>query len=217
MANSEQSSPERLAYWYFRLNGFLTIENFIVHPDTGRNQRTDADILAVRFAHRAENLINPMADDPCVSECRAFCNVIIAEVKSSTCALNGPWTRPDDQNIHRVLKSIGCLSPMEIDSAAKALYQKGMFNNTIVTCRLIAVGDKRGQLPIEGVHQIIFNNMIEFIHARFRAYRHQKSSVGNWASDGRRLKNLASSHSERSDFKREARQYFGLCSEDARQ
>jgi len=25
--------PEDLAYWYFRLNGFLAIKNFVVHPD----------------------------------------------------------------------------------------------------------------------------------------------------------------------------------------
>lgn len=29
-------SPERLAYWYFRLNGFLTTENFVVHPEPRR-------------------------------------------------------------------------------------------------------------------------------------------------------------------------------------
>jgi len=27
---------EKLAYWYLRLNGFLSIPNFIVHRDTGR-------------------------------------------------------------------------------------------------------------------------------------------------------------------------------------
>ena len=25
--------PEKVAYWYFRLNGFLQIENFVVHPE----------------------------------------------------------------------------------------------------------------------------------------------------------------------------------------
>jgi hypothetical protein len=24
---------EKVAYWFFRLNGCLTIENFVVHPD----------------------------------------------------------------------------------------------------------------------------------------------------------------------------------------
>jgi hypothetical protein len=33
--------PEKVAYWYFRLNGFFQIENFVVHPATSDSQRTD--------------------------------------------------------------------------------------------------------------------------------------------------------------------------------
>src|SRR2546421_2682459 len=54
---------EQLAYWYLRLNGFLSIPNFVVHPDEGRRQRTDVDLLAVRFPYRSENLRRPMRDD----------------------------------------------------------------------------------------------------------------------------------------------------------
>ena len=91
-------NPERLAYWYFRLNGFFTTENFIVHPDQGRDQRTDADLLVVRFAHRAENLQRPMEDDLRVVSCNTFANVIIAEVKTGECRLNGPWIDPVRRN-----------------------------------------------------------------------------------------------------------------------
>jgi hypothetical protein len=52
--------PEKVAYWYFRLNGFFQIENFVVHPARRGGQRTDADLLTVRFPHRAERLF----DDP---------------------------------------------------------------------------------------------------------------------------------------------------------
>ena len=38
-------TPEALAYWYFRLNGFLTTANFVIHDEGGAGQRTDADIL----------------------------------------------------------------------------------------------------------------------------------------------------------------------------
>ena len=31
-------SSEALGYWFLRLNGFLTIPNFVVHPDTGSQQ-----------------------------------------------------------------------------------------------------------------------------------------------------------------------------------
>ena len=47
-------NPERVASWYLRLNGFLQIENFYVHPEGRGGARTDADLLAVRFPHRAE-------------------------------------------------------------------------------------------------------------------------------------------------------------------
>ncbi len=31
--------PEKVAYWYFCLNGFLQIENFVVHPERRGGQR----------------------------------------------------------------------------------------------------------------------------------------------------------------------------------
>jgi hypothetical protein len=44
--NLPEISPESVAYWFFRLNGCLTIVNFVVHPDLARedeprSQRTD--------------------------------------------------------------------------------------------------------------------------------------------------------------------------------
>ena len=41
-------NSEDLAYWYFRLNGFLTIQNFVVHPN-----RTEIDIIAARMKFMA--------------------------------------------------------------------------------------------------------------------------------------------------------------------
>ncbi|HEV3146870.1 MAG TPA: hypothetical protein VGZ47_23485 [Gemmataceae bacterium] len=52
---------EELAYWYLRLNGCFTIPNFVVHPDSGTNQKTDIDVFAVRFPFRAE--LPGMKDD----------------------------------------------------------------------------------------------------------------------------------------------------------
>ena len=41
---------ESLAYWYFRLNGFLPLTNFVLHrPDSLRRYNADSDLLAVRF------------------------------------------------------------------------------------------------------------------------------------------------------------------------
>ena len=42
-------SSERLAYWFLRLNGFLTQYNFVVHPEGADeyghyNQQTEVDV-----------------------------------------------------------------------------------------------------------------------------------------------------------------------------
>src|SRR5258707_13497545 len=70
---------EQLAYWYLRLNGFLTIPNFIVHPEQGRNQETDVDLLAVRFPYRAE--LRTMEDDEVFTRVREKSFIAFAEVK----------------------------------------------------------------------------------------------------------------------------------------
>ena len=43
-----QIKTDRLAYWYFRLNGFLTIENFILHRVAAVGV-TRSDLIAGQF------------------------------------------------------------------------------------------------------------------------------------------------------------------------
>lgn len=84
----ERLDPEKVAYWYFRLNGFFQIENFVVHPARRGSQRTDADLLAVRFPHRAERLFddpnNIMADDEqSLALSREMIDVLLIEIKAN--------------------------------------------------------------------------------------------------------------------------------------
>ena len=140
-------NAEKVAYWYFRLNGFLQIENFVVHPERGSEQRTDADLLAVRFPYRAERLFdNPhdiMRDDEArLSLSADQIEVVIAEVKTNRpCTLNSPWTREDHQNVHRVLAAIGCLPPGQIKQAAADIYTTGIHKSELgLRVRRVAVG-----------------------------------------------------------------------------
>lgn len=115
-SESFRLSCEKVAYWYLRLNGFLQLENFYIHPRGRGGARTDADLLAVRFPYRAERLYDTpdqiMPDDSSgLSLSKDRIDVLIAEVKKSRCALNGPWTNCSGQNVHRVLAAIGCLPP----------------------------------------------------------------------------------------------------------
>lgn len=120
---------EKLAYWYLRLNGFLSIPNFIVHRDTGRGQRTDVDILGVRFPYRVELVRNPMEDDTPFTKFRDRPYLVIAEVKLGQCALNGPWTDPALENMQRVLRAVGAFRDDQIATVADSLYHYGIFAN----------------------------------------------------------------------------------------
>ncbi|MER8809572.1 hypothetical protein [Mesorhizobium australicum] len=176
----EHLDPEKVAYWYFRLNGFFQIENFVVHPERRGSQRTDADLLAVRFPFRAERLFDDpndiMADDMqrlALSE--NLIDIVIAEVKTNQpCTLNGPWTRQDQQNVHRVLAAIGCLSPDRIEAAAADIYRAGSHFTDTLRIRLVAVGRDRSEeisATYPEVTQLLWAEMLVFIWDRFHRYR----------------------------------------------
>lgn len=203
-------SPEKVAYWYFRLNGFLQIENFVVHPERRGGQRTDADILGVRFPFRAERLFdNPhdimRDDDARLSLTADQIDVVIAEVKTNQpCTLNGPWTREDDQNVHRVLAAIGCLPPGNIEPAAADIYRAGIHNSELgLRVRLVAVGASLSEelaLAFPEVTQLIWPEILAFIWDRFHTFRRQKTQVDQWDSQGRLLKTMADSFGDSETF-----------------
>ena len=48
---------DAVAEWFLRLNGFFTVVNFVIHPiepNEASLQRTDADVVGVRFPYRQE-------------------------------------------------------------------------------------------------------------------------------------------------------------------
>lgn len=193
-------NPEKVAYWYLRLNGFLQIEDFYVHPSGRGGARTDADLLAVRFPYRAERLFDDpsdiMEDDVGrLSLSGDKVDVVIAEVKAGRCALNGPWTNPDRQNVHRVLAAIGCVPHDRIDAAAKDIYREGFYEEDgALRIRLITIGREedshvRGLYP--RVPQIIWSDLLGFVFDRHHKYRNQKTQTDHWDFTGKLLKKNA--------------------------
>jgi len=187
-----QMKAERLAYWYLRLNGYLTIPNFIVHPDPGMSagQRTDVDVLGVRFPHRCELLVDPMEDDPeiVLDETRPV--IVIAEVKGSGCELNGPWTRRNDENIQRVIRAVGAFSTVAVDGVSAALYERGRYEDEQYVVSLVCIGSERNR-RVESrypcVPQVTWINILAFIHGRFSRYYDPKRAHPQWDEDGKRL------------------------------
>jgi hypothetical protein len=212
--------PERVAYWYLRLNGFLQMENFVVHPERRGGQRTDADLLAVRFPYRAERLFDEPAgimEDDCrgLSLSSTVIDVVIAEVTGNQpCKLNGPWTDPSRRNMQRVLAAIGCLPTTEIETAAKDIYRTGVYEQrTNLRIRLVAIGRDRNPC-LEHAHrhvtQVTWRDVLPFMWWRFNAYWRQKRDVDQWDKHGKWLRQLADDSADAVGFTSRALRSMGI-------
>lgn len=186
-------TAEEIGYWYFRLNGFLAIPNFVVHPDEGSNQRTDVDIIGVRFPHRSELVRDPLQDHAEITKLYDDEHkplMVFAEVKKSQCRLNGPWTTSSAGNMQRVLGATGIVPTSQHDVVAQSLYESGRWSDSELLISLFCLGsDHNRQLARDypGVPQVLWPDALSFIFDRFRAYRLQKSRHDQWPESGKRL------------------------------
>jgi hypothetical protein len=192
---------EQLGYWYLRLNGFLTIPNFVVHPEQGRNQETDVDRLAMRFPYRKE--LRRMEDDEVFTRIREKSYIAFAEVKVSLCTLNGPWTNPDRQNMQKVLRALGAFPDGENELVAQALYDHGFFKSQLYYVSLVCIGRQENPQVAKSypnVPQIVWPQVLTFIYSRFRQYRQQKVSHGQWDRQGHDLWNWSEQCGDAEEF-----------------
>jgi len=160
---------EKLIYWYLRFNGYLTVENFIVHPNFKRDPEAEADILAVRFPLSAEdprrftfgrdsNLIIPDRID-----------FIIGEVKSSRCDINPSWSEPHRENIQYALRWLGYWPEGEIDAISRAVYNQKVWASDSASVRFVCFGmeenlELRQKYP--SMKQILLVPMMNFVRNR---------------------------------------------------
>lgn len=209
---------ESVAGWYFRLNGFFTIRNFVLHPGKKGGQRTDADIAGVRFPFRAEFPTGGAADAEQFNRINDRLYLAIAEVKRARCELNGPWTDPAKENMPALLGAIGILPQNEIPAAAASLYDCGVFENDKLYCSLVSVGDEVNTdlaTSYPSVPQFTWDEMLRFVHDRFSTYRNQKADHQGWDEVGKELWRLSEEH-EPESFVREVRVMLGLHTERPR-
>ena len=190
--NMMQSNAEAVAAWYFRLNGFFTTLNFVVHPDLGSVQRTEVDILGVRLPHRSETAGGRTLDDDKILEFGdGKTLLIICEVKDDgACRLNGPAKDPERADLQKVLSAIGAFENGEVAKAAAGLYQSGSYKNSTYRAHLIALAAERdSKLTAErpDVLQITWLDVADFIHCRFRSHKDPKKQHPQWDSIGKKL------------------------------
>jgi len=194
------NQAELLAYWYFRLNGYLTIKDFVVHPDIGIGQRTDIDVLGVRFPHRRELFENTMVDDEKIIHPTKI-QIVFAEVKAGICTINNSWTEKARRNIERFLKAVGIVIPERVEDVAEIIYRDGKYEDDTVVIEIVVLGLSLSNLitaHFPRIKQIIWTDILSFIYYRFRQFNRQKRDHDQWDIFGIELyQNAITSHSER--------------------
>ena len=208
-------SLDSAAEWFLRLNGFLTMLNFVVHPveqTEGTVQRTDADVLGVRFPYRQEVVGgDPLIDHPAFQGLpRAV--FVIAEVKAGRCRLNGPWTRPEDENVGNVLRSLGCVAPESLKVVSDSLYQNGRFESTELEARLVCFGVCLSTDLPTGALQFIWDEVFGFVYDRHQTFWRVKRQNQQWPPIGRFLWDSCRNQ-QRDVYVREMRKAFGVAGE----
>lgn len=195
-------NPEKLAYWYFRLNGFLSIENFVIHPDWKYEQRTDIDLVAVRFPYRDELPENPMKDDTRIILAPDKIRIVLAEVKTGMCDLNDSWLNRNKNNMQQILYAIGSFE--NVVAVSEELYEHGWYENNNFVFSLFCLGQRTNQTHINKlprVPQLTWDEVLFFIHERFRHYEDQKCSHEQWDETGHTLWDLAKKHFNFNEFR----------------
>lgn len=163
---------EKLVYWYLRFNGYLTVENFTVHPDHKKEPEAEADILAVRFHNSKEepegycferdgNLILPDVTD-----------FIIGEVKSGMCAVNeNSWGDSHRKHVEYALEWMGFLpdDPKAVSAVADELYKNRTWSDDSYSVRFVCFGNRENEelsKTYSKVKQILLSHMMDFVVRR---------------------------------------------------
>ena len=186
---------EKLVYWFFRLNGCFTFENFVVHPDECGSQRTDADIIALRLLHRQElrTSDDPMEDYPLFQDQKKYASVFFVEVKKGECSLNGPWRDPKKKNIQRVLNAMGCVPENNVEAASAQLYENYRFiQDNIISISFAMIGKTlSSRRDWRHIPQLTWDAILRWMYSRYVIYKEQKADNKQWDDVGKRLYKLA--------------------------
>jgi len=172
---------EQFVRWYLRFNGYLAIENFVIHrPDgSGVPQGGEIDILSVRFPFSREDVTSQdfdptriQKDSRLLSDPRFGGRVdfILAEVKSKNAAVNDIWRVTDTTNekaakVAYILRWLGAFkNESTIMQVSEDLQQHHVAFHGRYCFRVLCFAKTKSQQAVPpSIQQITFQEIAEFI------------------------------------------------------
>jgi hypothetical protein len=161
---------------YLRLNGFLSITNFIVHPP---DKRTDVDILAVRFPFQREDINGDvLPNDPTLCLSHQKIEVVLVEVKSSKQCINRSWRNPEV--VKYVLGFLGYFhsESCELACASERLARKQPYETDSIRIKVMLFTGNQRACQSEVVRRL--DSALEFVYNRFKEYKTLKADHSMW-------------------------------------
>jgi hypothetical protein len=151
---------EQLAYWYFRLNGFFLITDFVNHRNDNHVTTHDTDLLAVKMPFTSEAIGGDYLDEYITGKIHG----VIVEVKS------GQYSASEVLNNQDILREsinrLGLLEEQDIDTSLAKLQTESKFENDscIIEKILICSNQRRGINP--GFRLITLENVLRHIESK---------------------------------------------------
>jgi hypothetical protein len=183
---------ESLAYWYFRLNGFLPMTNFVLHePDQNKGYNSDSDLLAVRFPYvfeeiggKPEDWDNERFDRWSLEHFRSTI-LVIAEVKSGVYKKSAINKSFSEDRLRYALQRFGVLAPEHIDDAVRELLSTPVITRDRLKIVKVLVnvshhrpsaGDEGG-LVLVPCYELDLRDALYFIDQRMKKYAGPKGAA----------------------------------------
>lgn len=117
---------ERIAYRYLRFQGFLLVEDFVLHRGDQIEYATDHDLLALRLKHSQEVIDGQiLPKDPELENQLAAAGrnvALIVQVKTGTDSSSGEAFK--HERLVYAIKFLGIVKPEKADALAKGLADK---------------------------------------------------------------------------------------------
>jgi hypothetical protein len=163
---------ETLGYWYLRLNGFISMRNFVLHRRNIDDRPTaDTDLLAVRFPHVYEQVGGQPMDWDRERFRRWGIDLdrnvaLIVEVKTGR--VNPQILGGRDERLRAALRRLGIFEREHADELAAALSDRALvqINSWTIAKLLITNAPVENQrwlgLTLEEADNFVVNRMITY-------------------------------------------------------
>ena len=187
---------EELAYWYFRMNGFFLVRNFI-HHSIGHDDGADSDLLGLRLKSVGEIMWDPgercfqeLTWDRAQPEFKKFLQegtkdwkeniAIIVEVKSGI-GKASTENAFEKTRLHAALTRLGLhANEANINELAA---KKEMKLGDWQILKFLACRKSNEDSMAGNYYTIPFDHMIHFISKRFDDYPKKRSNWNHFPSD----------------------------------